>query len=64
MLNELYSGGVFSTGVFRNLEGLFHLRNELVHGFAVPRIDPATVRLLVETARRLLTESQPAKKTA
>ena len=64
MLNELYSSGVFSTRLLRDLEGVFQLRSAIVHGFAAPAAEPSTVRFLVETARGLLTESQPAKQTA
>ncbi len=64
MLNELYSAGVFSNTTFRNLEGLFQLRSEVVHGFAASVIEPSAVRFLVDTARRLLTESQPKRQTA
>ena len=64
MLNELYSSGDFSTGVLRELEGLFQLRNAVVHGFSAPEVEPGAVRFLVETARRLLEETQPAKQPA
>jgi REase_AHJR-like len=64
MLNELYSSGILSAGEFRRLEQVYRLRNEIAHGFASPTLDAGVVQFLVETARRLLTESQPAKKTA
>jgi uncharacterized protein YutE (UPF0331/DUF86 family) len=64
MLNELVSSGVLSMSVFRDLEALFQLRNVLVHGFSAPAVEPRAVQLLVETARRLLDESHPAKQTA
>jgi hypothetical protein len=64
MLNELYSAGVLSNSVFRNLEGLFQLRSAIVHGFAEPAIATSAVQFLVDTARRLLEESHPAKQTA
>jgi REase_AHJR-like len=65
MLNELYSAGAISTGVLRQLEGIAHLRNAMVHGFSTAAVvDASSVLFLVETARRLLTESQPAKQTA
>ena len=64
MLNELYSGGVLQGSVFRDLEGLFQVRSAIVHGFTMPVIEKSAVQLLVETARRLLIEAQPAKQTA
>ena len=64
MLNELYSEGVLSTRVLRDLEGLFQLRSAIVHGFSAPSIEPSAVQFLVDTARRLLTESQPVKQPA
>jgi hypothetical protein len=65
ILNELYSAGVISTGVLRQLEGFFQLRNAIVHGFSSSVVVDATaVQFLVNTARRLLTESQPARQTA
>jgi len=64
MLNELYSSGVISTSALRDLEGLFQVRSAIVHGFSAPAADPGTVRFLVDTARRLLAESEPVKQTA
>jgi hypothetical protein len=64
MLNELYSSGVLSTSVLRNLEGLFQLRSAIVHGFSAPVVEPSAVQFLVDTVHRLLTESQPAKQPA
>jgi hypothetical protein len=64
MLNELYSLGAISTSVLRELEGLFQVRSAVVHGFSAPAVDPDAVRFVVDTARRLLGESQPAKQTA
>ncbi len=64
MLNELYSAGVLSTSVLRDLEDLFQLRSAIVHGFAEPAIEASAVQFLVNTARRLLEESRPAKQTA
>jgi hypothetical protein len=64
MLNELYSGGVLQSSVFRDLEGIFHSRSAIVHGFATPVIEKSAVQFLVETARMLLDESRVAKKTA
>jgi len=64
MLNELYSSGVLQASVFRDLEGLFQARSAIVHGFTTPLIEKSAVQFLVETARRLMTESQPAKQLA
>jgi hypothetical protein len=50
--------------VLRDLERLFQVSSAIVHGFSAPAVDPSAVRVLVETARRLLAESQPAKQTA
>jgi hypothetical protein len=62
--NELYAAGEISTSVLRDLERLFQLRSAVVHGFSVPAVEPGDVRFLVDTARRLLTHSQPAKQPA
>lgn len=64
MLNELYSSGTLSTSVLRDLERLYQLRSAVVHGYATPELQPDAVRFLVATARRLLTEPQPAKQSA
>jgi hypothetical protein len=64
MLNELYSAGNLSAAEFPRLEHVYRLRNEIAHGFASPTLDPGVVQFLVETARRLLDESRPAKQTA
>jgi hypothetical protein len=64
MLNELYSTGVLSAAEFPRLEQVYRLRSEIAHGFASPTLDPAVVHFLVDTARRLLEESRPAKQTA
>jgi hypothetical protein len=65
ILNELYSAGAISTGILRELEGLFHLRNAMAHGFLAPAVvDAKVVQFLVDTARRLLTEPRPAKQPA
>jgi hypothetical protein len=64
MLNELFSAGVFSNRVFRDLEGLFQLRNIVVHGFAVPEFPPSSVEFLLDTARQLLEPPPQAKQTA
>ncbi len=64
MLNELVSSGVLSITAFRDLEGLFQLRNMIAHGFAAPAVEPSAVQFLIDTARQLLDESHAAKQTA
>jgi hypothetical protein len=64
MLNELYSAGTFSVEEFHQLETLYRLRNEIVHGFAAQAVDGAALQFLIETTRRLLAESQAEKQTA
>jgi hypothetical protein len=64
MLDDLYSSGAISTSVLRELERLYQVRSAVVHGFSAPAVDPSAVRYLVDTARRLLVESQPVKQTA
>lgn len=63
MLNELYSNGILETSEFRHLEGLFHARNAIVHGFTTP-IVPGGVEFLIRTTRTLLDESLAAKRSA
>jgi uncharacterized protein YutE (UPF0331/DUF86 family) len=64
MLNELVSSGAISQSAFRDLESLFRLRNVIVHGYSAPAVEPAAVRFLIDTARRLWADSHPAKQTA
>jgi hypothetical protein len=64
MLNELFSAGIFSNSVFRHLEGLFQLRNIIVHGFAVPQFPSSAVEFLLSTAAQLLEAPPQAKQTA
>ena len=64
MLNELFSAGIFSNSVFRDLEGLFQLRNIIVHGFAVPAFPSSAVEFLLHTANQLLEASPQVKQTA
>jgi hypothetical protein len=59
MLNDLYSSGILSHGEFRDIEGVFRLRNIIAHGFSVPEFGDGAVTLLCDTARRLLEESKP-----
>lgn len=64
MLNELFSAGLFSNSVFRDLEGLFQLRNIIVHGFAVPPFPASAVEFLIRTANQLLETPTQVKQTA
>ena len=64
ILNELFSVGIFSNSVFRDLEGLFQLRNVIVHGFAVPPFPTSAVEFLIRTTSQLLEAPTPAKLTA
>lgn len=64
LLNELVSSGAISNSEFRELERMLEIRNVIVHGFAAPGVERSQVELLVETARRLLHESEPVKQTA
>lgn len=64
MLNELFSTGIFSNSVFRDLEGLFQLRNLIVHGFAVPEFPTSAVEFLIRTVNQLLETPTHAKQTA
>ena len=64
MLNELFSAGDLANSVFRDLEELFRLRSAIVHGFAPPVVEKSAVELLVQTAKRLLSEPLPVKQTA
>jgi hypothetical protein len=59
MLNDLYSSGILSHSEFRDVEGLFRLRNIIAHGFSVPEIGQGVVTFLCDTTRRLLEESKP-----
>lgn len=60
MLTELYSDGAFSREEFQRLEKMFRLRNEIVHGFAPPAIDPVAIQFLIENAAQLMAETQTA----
>ena len=50
MLGELVSSGSLSCSDYRRLLDLFYLRNVIVHGFAVPEIDPSFVPFLTSAA--------------
>jgi hypothetical protein len=60
MLNALYSNGILLSEDFPRLESAWKLRNEIAHGFAARPVDAGTVRFLVETANRLVEESESA----
>ncbi|VTR96731.1 Uncharacterized protein OS=Bacillus cereus H3081.97 GN=BCH308197_0973 PE=4 SV=1 [Gemmata massiliana] len=64
MLNELLSTGGFSNSEFRDLEGLFQLRNIIVHGFAVPQFQNSAVEFLIRMAKQLLEAPPQVKQTA
>ena len=64
MLNELFSVGMLSNSEFRDLEGLFQLRNIIVHGFAVPQFPITSVEFLIRTSNQLLGTLTPLKQTA
>lgn len=58
MLSELLSSGVLSRDNYTKFRDLSHLRNVIVHGFAVPEIDPSVVPFLTNTARQLLADAK------
>ena len=58
LVNELFSSGGLTPSEFREIEGVFRLRNIIVHGFSAPEISPNIVAFLISTARRLLEESK------
>jgi hypothetical protein len=64
LLSELYSSGILAEDEFRRLEWLLHVRSQIAHGFAPPTLDAAAVQFLIDLARRLLKESQQAKRSA
>ena len=64
MMNELYSSGVLSRDEFLQLERLYQVRNQIVHGFASPASDVGAVQFLTSLAQRLLDESRPVKQPA
>lgn len=64
LLNELLSAGIFSISEFRDLEGLFQLRNLIVHGFLTPPFKNSAVEFLLRTAGQLLEPPPQAKQTA
>jgi hypothetical protein len=64
MLTALYSAGGIPVDAFPDLESLLELRTVLIHGFAVPRVEPSAVQLFLDTARSLLDESELMKQTA
>jgi uncharacterized protein YutE (UPF0331/DUF86 family) len=69
MLKELYSAGALSPDEFRRVEIASQFRNQIVHGFTSQQVETgnseaATVQLLSDVARRLVSESQPVKQPA
>lgn len=64
LLNESVSSGTLSIGEFRELEGLFDLRNVIAHGFAAPPVERNQVERIIEIARVLLSESELAMQIA
>lgn len=64
LLNELYSIGVLTMEELPQLEKLFQLRNRIAHGFAAQVTDKASAHLMIDLARRLLSESQRLKQPA
>lgn len=57
LLGELLSSGVLSRDDYRQFQDLSRLRNVIVHGFAVPRIDPGAIAFLASRARQLLADA-------
>jgi REase_AHJR-like len=64
LIRELYTSGRISPKVFRELEELRIKRTELVHGMEAPPVDAGWVRLLVDTARQFLAESDKMQAVA
>lgn len=64
MINELFSSGVFTPSEFREIEGFFNMRNIIVHGYSVQKVNPLSVRSLISIARRLLDESKQREPAA
>jgi hypothetical protein len=60
LIRELYSAGRLSPDEFRRLDATRHLRNEIVHGLASTAVDPNAVRSVIESARRILADSEGA----
>jgi len=61
MINELYSSGILSADEFNQLEIMYQLRNEIVHGFSSPTPDARNVEFLSDLTQRLITESEKAE---
>jgi HEPN domain-containing protein len=69
MLRELYSAGAFTPDEFHRVELASQLRNQIVHGFSSQvaeneSSEVATVQILKDVTRRLVSESQPVKQPA
>ncbi len=58
MANELYSSGMVSADEFHELQRMYRLRNEIVHGFSSPSPGSEAVSFLSNLADRLLADSQ------
>jgi uncharacterized protein YutE (UPF0331/DUF86 family) len=57
MIRTLYSVGILSREEFDRLEQAIRVRNSVVHGFDLPKIDPALTEHVTSVARRLLEEA-------
>jgi uncharacterized protein YutE (UPF0331/DUF86 family) len=58
LINEILSSGIVSMEEFAEIERLYRLRNEVVHGFVASGIQTADVHYLVQLSRRMLEESR------
>jgi hypothetical protein len=62
MLNELYSNGFITVEEFRDLENLYRVSNQIVHGFASTRASEGeAVQFLRDVGHRLIEESRTAQ---
>jgi hypothetical protein len=55
LLRTLYGNGILSREDFDQLNQLFRMRTEIVHGLVAPAIDPALIRVAVRATHHLLT---------
>jgi len=58
LVSDLAAAGVFNRDEFLQLERLYQIRNQIVHGFASPASDEGAVQFLTGLTRRLLDERQ------
>ncbi len=58
LVREVYGVGGISPDEFQRLEAARQLRTDVVHGLAPPAIETTTVQGIIDTARRLLAESE------